>query len=177
MFMGEEWGAREPFLFFCDFHDELADAVREGRRREFARFPEFADEAARKRIPDPNAEATFLASKLDWSKLEDAEHAERLDWVIMLARLRRELIVPGLAAGPAASLGAAGWNETALSAGWRLGDGSRLSLIANLGAARVAGFARPEGELILESRPGLIEEIGQGQLPGWSLAWFLAREA
>ena len=99
LFMGEEWGAKEPFLFFCDFHDELAAAVRDGRRREFARFPEFADEAARARIPDPNAEATFAASKLDWSKLEDGAHAEWLDWVVMLARLRRELIVPRLAAG------------------------------------------------------------------------------
>ena len=57
LFMGEEWGAEEPFLFFCDFHDELADAVREGRRREFAHFPEFANAAARARIPDPNADA------------------------------------------------------------------------------------------------------------------------
>ena len=53
LFMGEEWGATQPFCFFTDFHDELADAVREGRRREFKRFPEFASEAARAHIPDP----------------------------------------------------------------------------------------------------------------------------
>ena len=55
LFMGEEWGAETPFLFFCDFEGPLADAVREGRRREFARFPAFADPAARERIPDPAA--------------------------------------------------------------------------------------------------------------------------
>ncbi|MGE5767337.1 MAG: malto-oligosyltrehalose trehalohydrolase, partial [Bacteroidota bacterium] len=59
LFMGEDWGETHPFAFFTDFHGELADAVREGRRREFRRFPAFADPAARERIPDPNAENTF----------------------------------------------------------------------------------------------------------------------
>ena len=49
----------EPFLFFCDFGAELGEAVVEGRRQEFARFPAFHDQAARERIPDPQAEATF----------------------------------------------------------------------------------------------------------------------
>ena len=53
LFMGEEWGARQPFLFFCDFHGELAAAVRDGRRREFARFPEFADERGARAHPRP----------------------------------------------------------------------------------------------------------------------------
>jgi 1,4-alpha-glucan branching enzyme len=53
LFMGEEWGSGQPFLFFCDFEPGLGDAVREGRRREFAHFPEFRDDAARQRIPDP----------------------------------------------------------------------------------------------------------------------------
>ncbi len=68
LFMGEEWGARDPFLFFCDFEGDLAKAVRDGRRQEFARFPEFADDRNVDEIPDPLAESTFLASKLDWSK-------------------------------------------------------------------------------------------------------------
>ena len=56
LFMGEEFAARTPFLYFCDFGPELADAVPQGRREEFGRFAAFADEAARERIPDPNAE-------------------------------------------------------------------------------------------------------------------------
>src|SRR5690606_18049024 len=67
LFMGEEWGADQPFPFFCDFGDELADKVREGRRQEFARFPQFRDEAVRARIPDPNAPETFAQAVLDWS--------------------------------------------------------------------------------------------------------------
>ena len=74
LFMGEEWGATQPFCFFTDFHDELADAVREGRRREFKRFPEFASADARAHIPDPNAWSTFAASRLDWSVPEQPEH-------------------------------------------------------------------------------------------------------
>src|SRR6185369_2271186 len=60
--MGEEIGAKTPFLYFCDFHGDLAAAVREGRRKEFAAFPEFAAEEARSRIPDPNSADAFLAS-------------------------------------------------------------------------------------------------------------------
>ncbi len=176
LFMGEEWGAEEPFLFFCDFHDELAAAVRDGRRREFAHFPEFADPAARARIPDPNAEETFAASRLDWSKLEVAAHGEWLDGVATLLRLRQEQILPRLGGAAVAGLGATSWSETALSAGWRLGDGARLSLVANFGSEPAAGFTLPEGELIFESAPGLIDGLEDGRLPGWSLAWFLAPE-
>jgi malto-oligosyltrehalose trehalohydrolase len=62
LFMGEELGAITPFLFFCDFADALADSVRDGRRREFARLPGFASEEARQRIPDPLAVETFELS-------------------------------------------------------------------------------------------------------------------
>ncbi len=59
LFMGEECASRTPFLFFTDHGAELADAVREGRRGEFAKFPTFADPASRERIPDPNAPETY----------------------------------------------------------------------------------------------------------------------
>ncbi|HEX4504857.1 MAG TPA: malto-oligosyltrehalose trehalohydrolase, partial [Alphaproteobacteria bacterium] len=58
IFMGDELGSTAPFLFFTDFHGDLADAVREGRRREFAKFPAFSDPAQREKIPDPNARST-----------------------------------------------------------------------------------------------------------------------
>ena len=58
LFMGEEWAASTPFPFFCDFGGDLAEAVRTGRREEFARFPEFQDPEKRERIPDPEAEST-----------------------------------------------------------------------------------------------------------------------
>ena len=63
MFMGEEWGERRPFCYFTDFTGELATAVREGRRAEFKKWPQFADPANRERIPDPNAPETAAASR------------------------------------------------------------------------------------------------------------------
>jgi maltooligosyltrehalose trehalohydrolase len=62
VFMGEEVGAKEPFIFFCDFDGELAASVRDGRRREFARFPAFASEEARQQIPDPLETGTSSAA-------------------------------------------------------------------------------------------------------------------
>ncbi|HSA82328.1 MAG TPA: malto-oligosyltrehalose trehalohydrolase [Geminicoccaceae bacterium] len=177
LFMGEEWGATQPFCFFTDFHDELADAVREGRRREFQKFPEFASEEARAHIPDPNALSTFEASRLDWSVPEQPEHAEWLDLVRELLRIRRDIIVPRLAGVRGGAAEATLIADAGLQVSWTLGDGSCLRLIANLGSEKLVGFVLPEGELIFESRPGLIAEIGQGELPGWSLAWSLARKA
>ena len=69
LFMGEEYGEDAPFLFFSDHIDpEIADATRDGRRAEFAAFAAFAEE-----IPDPQAEQTFLDSKL--SRQADAATA------------------------------------------------------------------------------------------------------
>ena len=75
LFMGEEFGASSPFLFFCDFGPELAAAVTNGRRSEFGRFERFRDPAAQAAIPDPNDAATFAASKLKWEELEAPPHA------------------------------------------------------------------------------------------------------
>jgi maltooligosyltrehalose trehalohydrolase len=61
MFMGEDWGEVRPFLFFAGFGGELAEAVTEGRRREFADFPAFAGHTGD--VPDPIDPATFEASR------------------------------------------------------------------------------------------------------------------
>ena len=67
LFMGQEWSARTPFLYFCDFTDEsLAQSVREGRREEFSHFPEFSSPEKREAIPDPSSLKTFNLSCLDW---------------------------------------------------------------------------------------------------------------
>lgn len=131
LFMGEEWGAREPFLFFTDHHGELADAVREGRRGEFAEFAEFADEAIRARIPDPNAEATFEASCPDANKVDEA-------WAGLyrqLLEIRHREIIPRLHGST--FLDAVALGDAAALAHWRLGDGSRLRLELNLGTQPV----------------------------------------
>ncbi|HET6627515.1 MAG TPA: malto-oligosyltrehalose trehalohydrolase [Nocardioidaceae bacterium] len=86
LFMGEEWGATTPWQYFTDHTDPaLADAVRSGRRAEFAAHG--WDEA---QVPDPQDPATFAASKLDWSEPAREPHARLLGWYQDLIRLRRE---------------------------------------------------------------------------------------
>ncbi|WBH17089.1 malto-oligosyltrehalose trehalohydrolase [Sphingomonas radiodurans] len=126
LFMGDIDGSETPFLFFTRFQDDLADAVREGRRREFAKFPAFADEAARTRIPDPNARSTF-----DQSRPEPGPQAEQ--WRALyrdLLALRRDRIVPYLAGAQA--LGAHTTGDAAVTARWRLDDGSILGIAIDL---------------------------------------------
>ncbi|MFF7253501.1 malto-oligosyltrehalose trehalohydrolase [Streptomyces microflavus] len=87
LFMGEEWGARTPWQFFTDHTDpELAEAVRNGRRREFG-----AHGWAEEEIPDPQDPATRDRSCLDWSEPEREPHARLLDWYRRLIALRRTL--------------------------------------------------------------------------------------
>jgi maltooligosyltrehalose trehalohydrolase len=85
LFQGEEWGATTPFLYFTDHRDaKLGQAVREGRRKEFAAFgwnPEG--------IPDPQAPETFERSKLDWSEPAQPAHADLLEWHRRLIELRQ----------------------------------------------------------------------------------------
>ena len=136
LFMGEEWASARPFAFFCQFAPPLDDAVREGRAREFAQYPEFADTAAPHRLPDPGAAATFAMSRLDWSEPGAAPHAAWLERYRRLLALRAAEIVPRLKGmrpgGTHQLVGAA-----ALCVEWRLGDGSRLRLLANFAAEPV----------------------------------------
>ncbi len=90
LFMGQEWAATSPFLFFTDHHRELGRLITEGRRREFAGFPEFGDGAALEKIPDPQEARTFLRSKLDWTELGEERHAQMLALHAACLRLRRE---------------------------------------------------------------------------------------
>jgi maltooligosyltrehalose trehalohydrolase len=132
LFMGEEFAASTPFMFFCDFGPELALSVSNGRRREFKRFAAFADDAAVARIPDPNAESTFHASKLKWRERQLAPHRTRLEFIQELLSLRRRHLAPHL---PAMRHGGRFEivNEV-LRVEWRLTHDARWTLIAHFGA-------------------------------------------
>jgi maltooligosyltrehalose trehalohydrolase len=75
LFMGQEWAASSPFLFFTDHHAELGRMVTEGRRNEFRDFAAFADPSRRAAIPDPQAPETFARSRLVWEEAERPPHA------------------------------------------------------------------------------------------------------
>jgi len=171
LFMGEEWGAVQPFYFFCDFSGDLAAAVRDGRRRGFARILEFLDPGAPEPIADPIAETTFLRSVLDWRARAHPDHARIAERHRTLLALRRREIVPRLAGitGRCAS-----WRELgdrAVLVSWRLGDGSTLELAANFSSAAVlaSGIRRP-GRCLYATAP----DAGGADLPPASATFVLA---
>lgn len=89
LWMGQEWSASTPFLYFTDHPDELGKLVTAGRREEFKKFSAFNDPDTREKIPDPQDEGTFLTSKLDWTERERPGHAGVLALYEHLLRLRR----------------------------------------------------------------------------------------
>ena len=131
LFMGEEYGETGPFLFFTDFHGDLADAVREGRRREFAHFSAFAGGDDRDAIPDPNALPTFEASRLDWQRRASAEGRDWTDFTRALLDLRRRHVVPLIPRMGARSGRVLADDGGLVAVEWRAGD-ALLRLHANL---------------------------------------------
>ena len=172
-FMGDEWGSRRPFLFFTEHRDELAEAVREGRRAEFADFAAFQDEAQRRLIPDPNAEETFESSVPDFEAREEPSHRVWLDRYRELLELRYREIVPRL--DGAKALGAKALGEGAVVARWRMGDGVELLIAVNLGDSEVALAAEYRGErgqCLYGSRSDAAARAESGLLPGGTaLVW------
>jgi maltooligosyltrehalose trehalohydrolase len=89
LFMGQECAASSPFLFFTDHEPELGRKVREGRRHEFRQYRAFQDAVLLGRMPDPQDEATFLASQLNWAERDREPHASTLFLYRALIALRR----------------------------------------------------------------------------------------
>jgi maltooligosyltrehalose trehalohydrolase len=173
LFMGEEFGAETPFLFFCDFEKGLADAVTAGRRNEFARFARFSDPSARAGIPDPNVVNTFEMSCLDWDVIDQPKHRDWLRFYHQLLKLRCQHIIPRLSAECSLKAEYEIHAETVLVAHWKMADCSQLTLLANLGGKSSPGITPPAGQVIYAT-----EGLGNGvleseTLPAWSVVWFL----
>jgi len=163
LFMGEEWGSNAPFPFFCDFQGDLADAVRNGRRKEFAgAYAKYGDE-----VPDPLDESTFQSAVLDWNARDLPNAHQRLTLVQELLSLRRRQIVPRLAG---ARFGDAFAEDNGLlAARWKMGDGSALQLLANLSDREIAG----------NQRQAIGTKIWGGDLSDvvspWSIHWHIGQ--
>jgi malto-oligosyltrehalose trehalohydrolase len=171
LFMGEEWSASTPFLFFSDFGGELAHAVTEGRRREFAGSPGFSEAAATQRVPDPQEPDTMRASVLRWDERAQPVHASMLGFHRELLALRASVIVPRLAKearGERYDVVA----PAAVHVRWRLGDGSRLELVANLGPEPVRAAYATAGAPIF-TLGHVPAPSGDAMLGAWSVGWFL----
>lgn len=176
LFMGQEWACRQPFLFFCDFEPDLAVKVTEGRRREFAGFPEFSDPKAREKIPDPALEKTYRQSILDWSALQTEEARQWLELHRHLLALRRREIAPRLSGIQGGSARASSLGERGLKVEWRLADAARLILLANLGAGAIDKVEMPAGRVLYVTTDDVIAQWQQQRLPGWSVAWLIQEE-
>jgi len=175
LFMGGEWAAPEPFLFFSDLNAELGPRVAEGRRGEFARFPQFADPAIRERIPDPQVEATRARSILDWNRLSEATHQEWLALHRRLLELRDKEIVPLLAGEPTPDARWSALGPTALEVTWTFPRGRVLRLIANLGPAPLAHAGPPPAWGRRLYALGLPVD-GWLELGPWSVGWFVSED-
>src|SRR2546430_1710050 len=173
LFMGEEFGADTSFLFFCDFDGELAAAVTDGRRNEFARFERFSSPNTRASLPDPNAETTFTRSKLDWRSLDEPTHQFWLTFYHDLLTLRRDTIVPHLRNLSGRSGSFTLGESNSLAVDWKLAGEVTLRLIANLSPDSVTPPAAPTRRLIYSTIEGMTEKLDTGKMPPWSVAWFL----
>ena len=160
LFMGEEWGSKTPFPFFCDFHGDLADAIRNGRRREFASA--YAKHGGD--VPDPLENSTFRSAKLDWKERDQQGGKARLTLVRQLLEIRRQNIIPRL---NGARFGSASAQDNGLlSASWQMGDGATLKLTANLSAEPVDYSTEISGEKLWGSAGGTA-------IAPWSVFWFI----
>ncbi|WP_256324888.1 malto-oligosyltrehalose trehalohydrolase [Nitrosomonas sp. Nm132] len=174
LFMGEEWGACEPFPFFCGFNGELAEAVTAGRRKEFACFARFRDSTAREAIPDPCAVRTFELAKLDWQAQNHPPHRAWLMLYQELLALRQQMIVPHVR-----DIRGSGFEVLAahaLHAGWQLSDARQLAVYANLGETAANLPATPQGKLFYGSEVDLDYRLSSGVLPAFTVAWYLRED-
>ncbi|MCX7512191.1 malto-oligosyltrehalose trehalohydrolase [Frateuria sp. STR12] len=161
LFMGEEWGSRTPFLYFTDHQTEaLRDAVREGRRKEFAEFESYGQAET---LPDPNAASTFERSRLDPHDAASPEGLARLTLVRQLLAQRQRHLAPHLQ--HAQAMGAFALGKRALHASWRLG-GAVLCIYCNLGDTPAAIDVTPTaGTQWLHGNPAAIAAFRAGRLP------------
>ncbi|WP_206957184.1 malto-oligosyltrehalose trehalohydrolase [Trinickia acidisoli] len=183
LFMEEEFGSTQPFLYFTDYAGGLAEAVREGRRREFAKFSAFTAPERRARIPDPNAVQTFALSSSPTEEEPDgtgvATHGERSAWLHFYRSalaVRAKLITPRLRGARALDVTllrtAVGHDANALLVRWRLGDGETLTVALNLSADTLPFEKRPDGMVIFETPPRARDSVDAYRLPGYAcLVW------
>ncbi|MDD3150896.1 MAG: malto-oligosyltrehalose trehalohydrolase [Candidatus Gastranaerophilales bacterium] len=132
LFMGEEWAASSPFLFFCDVPDELKESVRNGRREEFSKFPEFSSPKTRELIPDPLDIETFEKSKLKWDEIKEHNHFEMLTHYRELLELRKNFIIPLIIDINQEKTEITEFSKSAFAVSWHTKD-KKLTILANLG--------------------------------------------
>lgn len=174
LFMGEEWAAREPFPFFCDFGSDIAAQVSEGRKEEFAGFARFQKTSEQNAIPDPAAESTFERARLLWPDLRDGPCREHYVLYQKLLEIRRRIVVPRLIG--ARSVERRIFSRSALFVAWRLGDDTRLGVFANFGRSAACIDRTPIGHCIFSTSTRACDGLIGNTLPALTVAWYWGEE-
>jgi maltooligosyltrehalose trehalohydrolase len=160
IFQGEEYAASTPFQYFADHEDpEMAKAVKEGRRGEFAAFGWAPED-----VPDPEKMETFLRSKLNWDEVHEGPHGEMLEWYRRLIALRR--------GSDSLNDGAPGQTEVSFDEErrWLMMTRGEVVVMCNLGATTL-GLNRPKQVPLLLASQSDVEIVGETVvLPPKSLA-------
>lgn len=171
LFFGEEWGAREPFLYFADWEGELREAVRAGRKREFGHVDAHD-------LPDPCSEDTFAASHPDPAAATRAEGSAWLAEVKAALAARRKWITPRQGRLLTGRHSAQRVGERGLSVQWRYEDGRMLSLELNLGGEPLQvepqHLGPVEADLVFCHR--CPPDTPRGTWPPYSARWTLGAE-
>ena len=180
MFQGDEFGDCNSFCFFTDFDGELGAAVSRGRKAEFAKFSAFEDPHAQEVFPDPNAESTFLTSRLDWSLKERPVNRRRLQVTQELLEARRDHVVPLLADAPGGA-GKALVDGRAMVVSWELAPGLFYHCFANLDdtpweIGEDFDPRRLEGATeVFANHRGMFDDLRDGRMRGYGVAFMLGR--
>lgn len=177
LFMGEEFSADQPFLYFCDFNKDLVKKIAINRRNSFAHLKTFRTSKARWLIPDPTDQSTFQLCKLDWNSVNQAPHADCLNFYRRLLNVRHREICPRLAGMHEEAVRYTLSAERGLSIRWTLGDKSVLTLLANYGEGSLEGLQRPEGAVLWAEPAEADHELNQGRLLPWAVVWFLLTQS
>jgi 1,4-alpha-glucan branching enzyme len=156
--MGEEWGAREPFPWFCDFEPQLQAQVRAAREREFPGSP------------DPGAPATFASARLDWTKRRGEGQARILLHYRRLLAIRRRDIAPLLPQLHSATCRSSAQDVVAVD--WHAPQ-QVLHLIANLSVSPAPLSVPAAGRVLFATHPGVRASLARKELPPWSVLWLL----
>jgi len=165
LFMGEEWGCKTPFMFFCNLGKSLSDSVREGRRKEFSRFPEFADPRNREKIPDPTLKSSFENSKLNWNE-QDQEMA---GFYKTLLKIRHDHIIPLISRIDHSKSTFAVMDEGFFKVKWFADNGKTLEVIANLSENKFEYDIKQDKNVLVKQSA----TESQGEITAWSVYWLL----
>lgn len=168
LFMGEEWASKRPFPFFSDVPAEVRDVVRKGRQEELKSTPEHEDPSKPnvEEAVDPTSITTFRSAKLDWDSLTAGPHAGWLEHYRSLLDVRKMEIIPRLSGIEGFSSEYEVLGPKAVMIQWRMGDGSRLRLYANLD-----DDAHNDLPAVVGRRVYLQGFVEEGRLGPWSVLW------